>query len=67
MDMKTLYTKEFREEGVKLVTEGGLSVPVVAALRYLKEAAHQGNGIHESHLPFDRVRRCDSFAALFQK
>jgi len=26
---KAIYTKEVREEGVKLVTEGGLSIPEV--------------------------------------
>jgi len=41
------YTKEFREEGVKLVTEGGLSVPE-AARRLSLPKSTLGNWIRVS-------------------
>jgi transposase-like protein len=47
---KAIYTKEFREEAVKLVTEGGLSIPEVgrrlsvgaSTLRYWVKANREG-------------------------
>jgi len=47
---KAIYTKEFREEAVKLVTEGGLTIPEVgrrlsiapSTLRYWVTASREG-------------------------
>ncbi len=49
---RAIYTRELREEAVKLVTEGGLSIPEVGRrVKTIKESKNKGKKLKK------RIRR----------
>jgi transposase-like protein len=71
---RAIYTKELREEAVKLVTEGGLSIPEVgrrlsvspSTIRYWVKANKEGK-LKEAHKVFNRALSTGNDLVLFSE